>query len=382
MADIDYQDYETAKDYYGKAKSCIDDGSSDACKDLAKEGGEKALIAAGVDPQLAHEAMECAESRDSEVCAKASAKLAAVYACTSATGGSGYTLCNELAPRIVDQVWPVAGPPLVMAWDSAFAILDGVTNALKGIVDALGGILGFGSDDGPTKTELQNEMMWKGSEILFGAIQSAMNATAAADFQSKIELGLPVDLPIGQFGTPNMWAKPKPGAQLSSKDDFAKRVMSESLRRQPSFGAIAVAARTRVGWMDEGPLDFHFVDPGSTPASGEVILLATECPSNWTIGNSQWNPAGFKMLYNDSSWNLSDVGSAYGMVLAERAAAIRDAASESVGHVVAYNLQMSQGPTESEGGIGWFWWAAIIGGGVLAYVNRAKIARAAKRLTR
>lgn len=382
MADIDYQDYETAKTYYGKAKSCIDEGSSsDACKNLAKEGGEKALIAAGVDPDLAREAMQCAESRDSEVCAKASAKLAAVYACTSATGGSGYTLCNEIAPKVVDQIWPIVGPPLVGAWDTAFDVMDGVAGAMQGIMDALGDILGFGSDDGPTTVELHNQLMWRGNEVINGAIDSAVKATSSADIQSRIEVGLPVKLPNGSVG--GMSFKPKPDLELSANTSMsiAKNVLSQRLREQQGFGPIAVEARTRqfgMGITDTMPLDYEFVDPGKKPDPGNVMLVVAGCPDGWKVGDSGWNPSGFELREAPmAGWRFRDVRDAYGMVLAARTAAIRDAASESVGQVVSTNVRsakMSPG-SKSEGGIGWFWWTAILGSGILAYVYRDKIRR-------
>jgi hypothetical protein len=384
MADIDYQDYETAKQYYGKAKSCIDEGSSsDACKQLAKEGGEKALIAAGVDPQLAHEAMQCAESRDSEMCAKASAKLAAVYACTSATGGSGYTLCNELAPKVVDKIWPVAGPPLVMAWDTAFAVLDGVAGALQGIASALGNILGFGSD-GPTITELQNELMWRGQEIVSASIESGVKATSAADIQSRIELGLPLELPTGSFGLPDITVRPEVNATLIKTQSESKNIFSKKLRQQPGFKALAVEARTRIGSLDKTPIEFKFVDPSKQPGAGKVMLVAGEVPPGWHVDDTGWSPSGFEIRRSsNSAWHFDDMRDAYGMVLAARAEAISNAASESVGEMVALNVKAANAPSsEKDEGIGWLWWAAIIGGGVLAYVNRAKIARAAKRLTR
>lgn len=387
---VDYneakQGYDEAKGYYDKAQACVDDASSPQCTELLKEGAKTALVSAGVNPDVADAAVECAATRDREACAKASAKLAAVYGCTAATGGGGYVVCSELAPILVDQMWPVIGPPLTATWDVALDTLEGVAGMLKGMAGAFGSMLGFGSNK-PTWTEKMNDLRWAGADLIKTPMDASVDAVVKADVESQRSLGLlprKVENKIGMSGPSLDGFKKSTRLQLHDSNETIERkatsTMTNGLRRHPGFGTLAVA------FAPSGPNKaiYRFVDPNSEilgiPVSkAKNVLIATGMPAGWSLENQQgWQPNGF--ILNDVTSGLgkySIVRDAYGMILAERTRAIKDAAFESVGITISRNVQKAEAqkrqPTSSSSVL--LWIAALVGSGALAYRYRGKISK-------
>jgi len=371
---------------YKKARTCLDEGkSSQACKDIAKQGGRDALVAAGLSKDTADDIVACASSGDGDSCAKAAAKVAAVYGCTSATGGAGAPLCSELAPVVVDKIWPVVGPPLAGTWDIAKGLLGGVTNILKGIADAFAGIFGFGGDDGPSWTDLTNALLWKGYDITREALDQSVHAVLLADSESKLDLGLGRQLPIGVVGwDPTDFSKAsKPQfmeRERQTELEAAQQLLTDNLRRHPGFGAFAVRARSR-GTNDYAPIEYEFVPPATVRKNGEVILRAPAMPDGWSVSDQEgWLPNGYELddAWN-SRWNFQDLQNAYGLILAERTKAIREAAAESVGQTIAHNVVLAQGGRVEEPSESSPWpWLLVAAGAVAAYVYRDRLAKLVK----
>jgi len=399
--------YNKAKDYYDKAQSCLEDASSPQCEDLLTEGAEKSLIAAGVDPAIASAAVECAKSRDREVCAKTSAKLAAVYGCTAATGGSGAYLCSELAPVLVDKMWPVIGPPLTKTWDVTLDVLEGVFGMLGGIIDSLGGLLGFGGGDGPTYTEKLNQLLWAGNDIVKPPLDSAVQTIITSDLESQASLGLIPDTQIGTAArkdgdlgrltdlgiVDNI--KPNENEIVERSKLMEKRansVMTDNLRRHPGFGPINVfclsfKSNTPASEMPANGYSFMdhrftytIVDDATAQSmikKGALVLTSNAVPIGWAMDKREgWIPNGFKVHNPGKRVIFQQIRDAYGMILAERTRAIRDSTFKSVGDTIARNVQVHELQNKKPSSSPWLWLAALAGGGYLAYRYRDKIKKA------
>jgi hypothetical protein len=380
----DLQDYQTAKGYYDRAKQCMDEGqSSQACKDLQDEGFRRGMEAAGVDPAITDAALECARSGDSEVCAKAAAKVAAVYGCTAATGGGGAYLCSKLAPIVVDKIWPVVGPPLVAAWDLQLGVLDGVVDMLGGIISDLGDLLGFGgNDDGPSHTEILTAMYQQGYSIVRESIQASETAVVQADVESRKELGLPIEL-HGGVGVPTLTVQATPAVYDRTDLAMPKIDLTKRLLAHPGFGG-PIYVLVQASKTSFKPSEFRFVDADYAPGLGEMVIWsqgAKDIENNWTI-DSQPLPSGFYIKRGAVvATNYDDVRTAYGMILERRTAAVRDAASQTVGDVVAQNITTARSrqldPSlikRKEPESNWWLWAlGLAGAAGVAYWQRDKI---------
>jgi hypothetical protein len=389
--------YNEYKDFYDKAKSCVDDYSSESCQDFVGEQGEKALIAAGVDPKTAKEIVQCAQTRDREACAKGSAKLAATYACVAATSGAGTVVCNQLAPVLIDKLWPVIGPPLTATWDIGLDMLEAALSMLKGMFEDIAGLLGFG-DDGPTWTDRMNALRWKSAEIMNDSISNAFNAVRKADVESRIQVGLQdddlgSDHPVrsGDIAAPQIVPMP-PGVepmmpQIVKAGQRGAEVLQHALREHPSFGEIWIVGRRRkVPWDasgNYGRFDFAIVDPGYQIGNDEVLMRSSAMPAGWMPGD-EWTPAGFQLEQHPpmggARWQTGDVRDALGFLLSIRSDAVRTCCADAVGKVVAENVQAVTAkklPMAEKESSSWLLWvAALAGAGTLAYVYRDKIKKA------
>jgi len=372
-----------AKPYYDKAKNCADDPSSPDCESMADEQAENVLVEYGLDPQLAKDAVACARTRDREKCAKTSAKIAAVYACSASTAGAGTAICSKLAPAMVDKVWPVMGPPLVKAWDIAFDTLDGVISLLKGVANAFGDILGFG-DDGPSRTEILNDLRWKAHAVCKSAIASGSEAVSAANIESRKELGLPLPLQSGgamdAVASEMLGAPPiAPGGMVVMPVDAqSSEAFKQALR--PKFKQVNVVWKAVNRGAYEPP-NYRFVGDSYTPTKDEVLVRSAGCPDKWSPGDSSWAPENFTTetkLYNHQ-WKLSELRNAVGMIVAERADSVSTASVEASGRVIAQNI--SQGQQNSESGSSsnwWIWVTAVAGAAYAGYRYRKPIMKRLK----
>lgn len=396
--------YNEYKEYYDKAKSCVDDYGSPACQEFVGEQGKNALVAAGVEPNTAEEIVKCAQTRDGEACAKSSAKLAASYACAAATSGAGTAVCNQLVPILIDGMWPVIGPPLTKAWDIGFELLEGALSILKGLFEGIAGIIGFDGDDGPTWTEKMNALRWEAASIMNESISSAFNAARAADVETQIRLGLEsdqlgADHPVraGDIGTPQIVPGKEFVAPMMPKimatGHRGAAFLQDGLRRHPGFGEIWIKGRYREQFCDNQGncrnYDFELVDPGYELQKDEVLLKAPAMPSDWMPGDKGWFPAGFEIDQWTPGWDGSEtrwkggtigVRDAVVILLGIRGDAVRECSSNAVGAVVAQNMidarKFALGVQEKDDSSWLLWVAALAGAGTLAYVYRDKIKKA------
>jgi hypothetical protein len=314
-------------------KDCTD-GDEESCKEIGKEGAKQALVSAGVDERTADAAIECADSRDSEVCAKASATAAAVYGCTAATEGAGYEVCQKVAPIVVDQAWPFIGPPLTSSFDVAIGALGAVASLLGGVVGAAAELLGFGSDDRPTRTELVNQMVWNASSIVDTQYDNAVAAAMYADLESRKYLGLKIPSSLHHIDT--------------EMGDIARSRVSQAV--VPKLEAVAVAGKGRNLQNMWGAINLHVVDPSYQPAADEVMLLASAPPAGWQIGEDGYSPVGYKLINHETGsnyWTIRDLADAYSTAIAQRVDALRAGATEAVGQTVAENVNESEVPSSS-----------------------------------
>lgn len=84
----------------------------------------------GISPEVIRLAAECAQSNDTDACAKAGLILAANAACTYYTAGAGAVsgLCSKVAPILVEFAWPFVKPLITFA---TFGVgLDGLINVV------------------------------------------------------------------------------------------------------------------------------------------------------------------------------------------------------------------------------------------------------------
>lgn len=311
---------------WNSIRGCAD-GDSESCKDLQKQGARRALEEAGVDPDLADEAIECANTRDSEVCAKVSAKAAAVYACTAATEGAGADICQKYAPVIVEKIWPVVGPPLVSVWDISLQSLGHLQSVLNGVLGSFASVLGFGGDDGPTRTEKLNEIRWAGVDILDKQYKEGVKAAMLADIESRREFGLQVPMSVrhidGELG------------------DMARARVNRYF--VPKLKPVCIVGRGRKTLTDVGPINFRIVSPDYVPTNSEIMLRSFAPPSGWRYGEPGFSPAGFEVINQPGvTWRVQDVADAYGVVVAQRLKAIRDGSVDAVATAIAESAEQSE----------------------------------------
>lgn len=354
------------------ARRCMEDPSGPECEEIAGEYGKQALVDAGVDPAVADAAVDCLRTRDREQCAKSSAKIAATYACAALTSGAGTVVCNELAPILIDKMWPVIGPPLTYAWDVGLNILELVGGSLAEFVKDLGELIGFG-DDGPTYTEKLNSMLWAGNDIVAPALDAAVSASVQADLESRRELGLPVNVEgvLGQM--PPVQPYLPPAARKGPQD-----MIFDFLRSEPGFGAVYVVARPskKIQMLP----DYEVVSADYVPKHDEMLLEAPAMPPGWRPGSTEWSPHGFKIVKKAlfSPISFFDVlAGAYGVILSARTDAIRKAAVGSVGQIVADNSVEAKSDIidglelrEDDSGSVLWWTLALVGAGAAAYYYR------------
>lgn len=351
----------------------MDDAQSEGCKALLDEGARAALTQAGIDPSLIEDSVKCVKDRDREQCAKTSAKIAAVYACSAATSGAGTTVCNKVAPVLIEKMWPVIGPPLTTVWDVGLDTLEALGSFLKHVVDAFGDLLGFGGD-GPTKKEQINAITWAGWEVDKKAIVSGLQAAYAADIESRRELGLPVMID-GVVGAPNVSLDHDKNFEV--KQNRSTQIFFDSLKRQEGMGEVCILGlgRDLTDTTSYGWLALHGVDPSTKPKDGQVMLRAPAMPAGWTPSSSAWSPARFTIEESSKlkTWHVSDIRDAAGMLLAIRTNAIRKASFDSIGRVIDENIRESQQPKPTSSS-SWLIWMAMLGAlGYLGYRYRKPI---------
>lgn len=345
--------------YVDKARQCVDDLKSPGCQDLMKEGAKEALVANGVDPAVADATVECIASHDSEVCAKASAKLAATIACDVVTEGAAAPLCGSLAPVIVDLVWPIAGPPLVAVWDVALSFNDAVLGALSQFGAALLGAVGLdlSTDAKPTVTEVYWDFLAAGKAAIEPAWQSAVESVLQANAQSLAELKLP-EVPIADQGVVEV------NGRAVGAGDYADAVnqLETVLKRTPGWYEETLILGRDV--TEPGKPGIHYVfgivPAGTSQGFGELLLKSGTVtrddkptiddgwlvppveisPGNTDYSNAKARGTPWSFAYY-GSWgnNRGALADAYSILLSHRLEALKSAAAQAVGNVVARNVQ-------------------------------------------
>lgn len=392
-----------AQKRYDQAKACVDGIKTEGCQDLLQEQGQRLLEDAGVPSDIAEAAADCIRHRDREKCARASAELAATYGCVAATSGAGTVLCKELAPIVIDKVWPVLGPPLVATWDVALDVIEGVFDGLEGFLEGLADLLGFGwGDDGPTWTQKMNALRGQGHELISTSIEDAYEAVARADISSRMELGLPIPAtghPLldgpGDRGMPSGDIQAGMGAPNMSKrtmvDQIRRRTMTEILAdapprstmvfrdhisRQPGWGELCVVgpARKELWKWKLHPNDLALVQPGTSPAKGQMMLRSAGRSADWVPGDSG-TPAAFAVEHGvpGDYWTDADVATAYGVLLGARLDAMRLASTDASGEIISHNVQETQAEEASESSSWWLWLLLAAGAGAGYYYWRRRV---------
>jgi len=381
------------QDSYESVKRCIDSGECEEAKRLAS----KYL---GIDPDMSQAILDCAESRDSEACAKASAQLAATAACTYMTGGGGAYLCNKYAPQVVDAIWPVLGPPLVGMFDIGFGFMGATYEFLKGVVESFGKMIGIGSSPGVNWDDVVWKLKAAGRKTVATGSEKAIEAIASADAATRVELGMS----DGSLGTPLHDAIKNNSAMKSVVDRYlltSQRSLVSALKGKPAF-----AGEIRVAWSKQ-KLDPslqslsqwvkgakpRLVSSSYWPTKDELMLQL------WGVDTSKWNPetvaamassgtranaadmdfADFKVVDSSGNWPSSgksvlDLQAAFGLAMSERVKALQAACSESVGETVGAVIAEKQGiDREANSGSGLLWLLGLAGAGALLYVYRDKV---------
>lgn len=347
-------DEQVAYEYAKAAKACVDHGvdSPDCRKELIGQGVKAAAIAYGMDPEVAAAAEQCLASGDSEVCAKASAKLAATAACTFATEGAGGPLCAKLAPFVVDAIWPLAGPPLVAAWDMAWGFTDGVLGGIvafaKALLEAAG--IDLSTDADPTVMDVYWELLSVGQRAIVTQWDVGAQALQVADDESRKHLHLPMslDAPPNPNLIVGLGGPVASSAGGAVRNSTAKYLESWLLAEPGWTGAVYV----RVRYLAPGEYDFEVRDAPFQnwelgPKDKRVTLgampqgmkkLSVESPTNeqgegWT----PWN-LGFDRFNNERKL-LSE---AYFAALVVRVEALKRATTNAVGSIVAQNTERAE----------------------------------------
>ncbi|MFA5053332.1 MAG: hypothetical protein WC565_04700 [Parcubacteria group bacterium] len=387
------------QDSYESVKRCIDSGECEEAKRLAS-------TYLGIDPGMSQAILDCAETRDSEACAKASAQLAATAACTYMTGGAGAYLCNKYAPQIVDAIWPVLGPPLVTMFDIGFGFIGATYEFFKGAVESFGKMIGIVSSPGVDWDDVVWRLKAAGRKAIGSSSVSAIEAISSADVSTRLELGLSID--AGSLGTPKLpnldGIKALPEIKAAITKNLAPSQMSliRSLKTKPAF-----AGEVRVAWpkfkLDASMQSVSQWVKGVKPR----VVSNTYWPTKdelmlqlWGVDLSKWNQsavaamakggtranagdidfADFKVVDSNGAWPTSgktvmDLQAAFGLAVSERVKALQAACSESVGDTIGVAIAEKQGIEQagSESGSGLLWLLGLAGAGTLLYLYRDKV---------
>lgn len=351
--------------YAKAAKVCVDEGwdSSNCQQELVTEAAKGAAVAYGVDPSVVDAAEECLSSGgDSEICAKAGAKLAATAGCMVVTEGAGGPICAKLAPFVVDAVWPLAGPPLVATWDIAYGFAEGLLGGLASFAQAILDVAGIdlSTDADPTVMGIYWDLLGLGRKTLLEQWEVAVEAVQTAQDESRRELGLPIPLPIIDGETVLLPGSISDPAQVSGEASAAKfrreavEELERWLRLEPAFtDQIHVIVRYDDGPFakpryevsfepvmnkDLGPYDkrvrFGGMDPNmkkmtvGTPRSMEGTYEIEE--------GEGWTPWGY--TYDRFKNERKTLAEAYLAGIAFRLEGIKNATTTAVGSVVSTNV--------------------------------------------
>lgn len=357
---------QAALGYAKAAKVCVDEGwDSDNCQqELVTEAAKGAAIAYGVDPSVVEAAEECLSSGgDSEICAKAGAKLAATAGCMVVTEGAGGPLCAKLAPFVVDAIWPLAGPPLVATWDIAYGFAEGVLGGLASFAQELLNAVGIdlSTDADPTVMEIYWDLLALGQQTVLQQWEVAVEAVQTAMDESRRELGL-LKVPLGNGPVifPDSVGKVDgPGEDSAAKfRSEAVDMLEMFLRQEPSFvDAIYVVARG--DWQGATPkytyeVSFEPVLNKDMGTFDKRVTLGGMDPGmvKMTVGTPQYIPGSYEVAqgegwtpwgYNFDRFNneRSTLAEAYLAGIAFRLEGIKNATTAAVGAVVSENVAMA-----------------------------------------
>lgn len=374
--------------YAQAAKTCVDKGlDSPECKqEVITEGVKQAAIAYGVDPEVAAAAEQClASGGDSEICAKAGAKLAATAACTVITEGAGGPVCAKLAPFVVDAVWPVLGPPLVTIWETAWSfnsgVLGGIADFAKNLLDAVGLDLSTSAD--PTVTDVFWDLLAMGKGLVLPQWQAAVLAVQGADDDSRRELGLPmlidafpgshlIPMNMGQLGAPDMdqaidIAKSDPSEIVSEEAKShpgAVKELEKWLRAEPGWvDPVYVVIRQKDPWgkdydfeigfeptqnKDMGPYDKRVYLGGMGPDMKKLSAGSPQyMPGTYEVEEGEgFTPWGF--AYSGFKNERKMLSEAYVAALSVRIEALKSATTNAVGAVIADNTAEAEANRRAE----------------------------------
>lgn len=378
---------------YEQMQDCVENGNCDEAKAAAS-------TYLGIDPELSQAVIDCAETRDSEACAKASAQIAAIAACDFATGGAGAYLCNKYAPQIVSAIWPVLGPPLTAMFDVGFGLFGATFDFMKGV----GKLFGIGSSPGTDWDDVVWQLKAAGRKVVASSSISAVEAIGSANVSTRLELGLPIEIAGGLSG-PSLSKSTMLDISavknvVAKRGDASRYTLVRALRSKPAF-----ASEVRVAWPKRlwgtGSLDQwleatkpRLVASTYWPTKNELMLRL------WGVDLSKWDPAivksmasngtilkdgnvdfaDFKVVDSSGEWpssgkDVRDLQAAFGLAVSERVKALQSACSESVGSTIgsaiAERQQLDQAGKES--GSGLLWLLGLAGAGTLLYIYRKRI---------
>jgi hypothetical protein len=374
--------------YVQTAKTCVDKGldSSECQQELLTETAKSAAIYYGVDPSVVDAAEQCISSGgDSEVCAKAGAKLAATAACTVATEGAGGPICAKLAPFVVDAVWPVIGPPLVTIWETAWSfnsgVLGGIADFAKNLLDAVGLDLSTNAD--PTVTDVFWDLLAMGKGLILPQWQAAVVALQSANDDSRRELGLPMMIPVDAMGKLSLGSVGQMGGpSMDQAIDIAKsdpsEIVSEEAKTHPdAVKELEKWLRADPGWVDPVYVVIRQQDPwgkdydfeiGFEPTKNEDmgpydkrVYLGGMDPNmkKLSVGSPQYIPGTYDIEEGEgfAPWNFTYrrfnnerkmLSEAYVAALGVRIEALKSATTNAVGSVIAHNTAEAEANRRAE----------------------------------
>jgi hypothetical protein len=287
------EEIEQYSNYVKAADGCLRSGPQSPDCDKARIL-EAAAVAYGADPSLVDSLHACFQNPDTEECAKALAKVAAIAACTAVTEGAGGILCTYAAPIVVDIVWPTVSPIIMPVWHWANDLTDYTNDMTSQLLEAFG--LGavaevfFGGDEGPTFNEQITAIKVSTANQLRNAYTQSLEAVATARNESQKALHSSLTRKDIGITRKDLSLKPTPDDQpdavgwVSMDPDVVGWVSMDGVQSELEHWLALEPA-----WVDE----LNITQPES---SGTVRFRKRPENVGVSFDNGSWTPASMDVI--------------------------------------------------------------------------------------
>lgn len=348
------EEIEQYSNYVKAANACVRDGPESPDCDKARIL-EAAAVAYGADPALVDSLHACFQNPDTEECAKALAKVAAIAACTAVTEGAGGYLCTLAAPIVVDIVWPTVSPIVMPVWHWASSLTAYTNDVILDIGKTIG--IDLSTDAPPTVTDAYWRIKDPIQQQLKDAYIQSVEALAVAQDSAEKELGLPrqslgtltrtgeLSVDNGGFNIP----LPNKGGfniPLPNTGDTPESGVDAALRRAALVSELEHWLALEPAWVDEITITQTKVDEHTGKQVRRFVTFpkrpADETSSfrtgwkDFAARTVWWTPSHFAYFTDGWSWgnDQSALADCAATGMARRAQGLKQATAKAIGSVV------------------------------------------------